>query len=253
MSDASLAFHALPGIPAVRAGDDVAGLVAMALRRAGLVPVAGDIIAVTQKIVSKAEGRVRRLDEVRPGARAEALARATHKDPRMVELLLQQSQAILRARKDVIIAEHLTGLVLANAGIDRSNLGAGEDVVLLLPEDPDASAARIRAGLAAAFGVTPGVIITDSVGRAWRLGTVGLAIGAAGVPVVKDLRGTPDLYGRPLQVSETAPADSLAAAAVLVMGEAAEGAPAVLIRGYTEQSSQRAADAQRPKELDLFR
>jgi coenzyme F420-0:L-glutamate ligase / coenzyme F420-1:gamma-L-glutamate ligase len=253
MGSSSLAFYALPGIPKVHAGDDVTRLLVAALRRAELPIATGDIVAVTQKIVSKAEGRLRRLDEVQPGERARALARETNKDPRVIELLLQESREILRAQREVIIAEHRTGLILANAGIDRSNLGAGDDVVLLLPKDPDASAARIRGGLQAEFGFAPGVIITDSVGRPWRLGTVGLAIGSAGVPVVRDLRGVVDLYGRALQVSETAPADSLAAAAVLLMGEASEGTPAVLIRGYPEPSAQMAGDVLRPKDLDLFR
>ena len=253
MADRPLAFHALHGIPAVESGDDVAALLANALRHAGLDVRAGDVVAVTQKIVSKAEGRLLRLADVQPGARAKALAAETNKDPRVVELLLQESREILRARRDIIIAEHRTGLILANAGIDRSNLSGGDEFVLLLPENPDASAAAIREALAREFGIAPGVIVTDSVGRPWRLGTVGLAIGSAGVPVVKDLRGTRDLYERELQVSETAPADSLAAAAVLVMGEAAEGTPAVLIRGFHETSTQVAADALRQKNLDLFR
>jgi coenzyme F420-0:L-glutamate ligase/coenzyme F420-1:gamma-L-glutamate ligase len=253
MADRPLAFHALRGIPPVEPGDHIATLLATALRHAGLALCAGDVIAVTQKIVSKAEGRLRRLADVRPSAGANNLAAETNKDPRVVELLLQESREILRKRRDIIIAEHRTGLILANAGIDRSNLSGADEYVLLLPENPDASAAAIREALTREFGAAPGVIVTDSVGRPWRLGTVGLAIGSAGVPVVKDLRGTRDLYGRALQVSETAPADSLAAAAVLVMGEAAEATPAVLIRGFQDTSTQVAADALRPKTLDLFR
>lgn len=231
MSAATVSVTPLGGLPEVRAGDDLAPMLLAAVTAAGLTLRDGDILAVTQKIVSKAEGRLRRLAEVTPGARAQELARATGKDARLVELILQESRAVLRTRADLIIVEHRLGMVLANAGIDRSNTGCGEEAVLLLPADPDLSAARLRVALEKASGASLGVIVTDSVGRAWRKGTVGIAIGTSGVAPFLDLRGRRDRGGRALQASEIAPADSLAAIAVLVMGEAAENTPAALIRG----------------------
>lgn len=254
MTAPALSLTPLPGLPPIRPGDDLAALIAAALERAGLVLADGDVLAVTQKIVSKAEGRLRQLADVQPSARAQALAAETRKDPRLVELILQESQAILRTRPDLLIAEHRLGIVLANAGIDRSNLGGDDETVLLLPEDPDASATRLRQALQRASGASLGVIITDSVGRAWRRGTVGIAIGTAGVAPFADLRGHQDLAGRPLQVSEIAPADSLAAAAVLVMGEAAEGRPVVLLRGAGGGGADTPARVVlRPRAEDLFR
>jgi coenzyme F420-0:L-glutamate ligase/coenzyme F420-1:gamma-L-glutamate ligase len=250
----ALTLYPLAGLPLVKAGDDVGALLLVALREARLQPQHGDVLAVTQKIVSKAEGRVRRLADVTPSERARKLAAESAKDPRLVELILEESREILRCRPNVIIVEHRLGLVLANAGIDRSNVAGGEDTVLLLPLDPDGSAARLRERVEAEFGVAVGVIVTDSVGRAWRMGTTGIAIGCAGVPAWQDLRGARDLLGRPLQVSEIAPADSLAAAAVLVMGEAAEATPAVLVRGFPGgASTQGAAAVLRQKSDDLFR
>jgi coenzyme F420-0:L-glutamate ligase/coenzyme F420-1:gamma-L-glutamate ligase len=254
MTTPALSITAIGRFPEVRRGDDLARLLADALAAAELALADGDILAVTQKIVSKAEGRSRTLDEVTPSARAIELGHETRKDPRLVELILQESRSIVRTRPDLIIAEHRLGIVLANAGIDRSNLPGAEDSVLLLPEDPDASARRLRAALQAASGAKLGVIITDSVGRAWRKGTVGLAIGTAGVAPFLDLRGRSDRQGRKLQVSEIAPADSLAAAAALVMGEAAEGTPAVLIRGASGVTGEAPASAVlRPAAEDLFR
>jgi len=254
MASNALSFTPLPGLPEVRAGADLGALLAAALAAVTPAVADGDILAVTQKIVSKAEGRRRRLAEVTPSARAVALAAETRKDPRVVELILQESRAVVRTRPDLIIAEHRLGLVLANAGIDRSNIGGGEEEVLLLPEDPDASARRLRAALERATGRRLGVLITDSVGRAWRKGTVGIAIGTAGVKPFEDLRGRADMAGRALQVSEIAPADSLAAAAVLVMGEAAEATPAVLIRGAAGGGADEpAGSVLRPPQEDLFR
>jgi coenzyme F420-0:L-glutamate ligase/coenzyme F420-1:gamma-L-glutamate ligase len=254
MSCPALSFLPLPGLPVVQPGDDLAALIIDALRAANLQPQAGDILAVTQKIVSKAEGRMRRLAEVRPSPRARELAQQCAKDPRLVELILEESNEVLRCRTNVLIVEHRLGFVIANAGIDRSNVAGGDDAVLLLPLDPDASAARLRQRIEAAFGVRPGVIITDSVGRAWRMGTVGIAIGVAGVVAFEDLRGRTDLFGRALQASEIAPADSLAAAAVLAMGEAAESTPVVLVRGFPPaDSTQPASAVLRPQRDDLFR
>lgn len=249
-----LRFVRIPGVPLVEPGMDLAAIVGAALRTAGEAPAAGDVVAVAQKIVSKAEGRIVRLATVEPRPEAVDIAARANKDPRVVELILRESRRVVRVTPGVIITEHNTGITLANAGIDRSNLPGSDEAALLLPEYPDASAARLRARLQQAFGVQLGVIVTDSIGRPWRLGTVGTAIGSAGVQALNDLRGTRDLFGRELQVSEVAVADSLAAAAVLVMGEAAEGTPLVLIRGAgAGDSAQTAKDALRPAGEDLFR
>ncbi len=254
MTSPTLTFTPLHGLPEVQTGDDLGRLLADALERVHMRLANGDVLAVTQKIVSKAEGRLRRLAEVKPSAHAQTLARETRKDPRIVELILQESRAVVRTRPDLIIAEHRLGIVLANAGIDRSNVAGGDDVVLLLPIDPDATASRLRRELGQAAAVRIGVIITDSVGRAWRKGTVGIAIGTSGVAPFVDLRGTRDMTGRALQVSEIAPADSLAAAAVLLMGEAAEATPVVLIRGAGGGTAEAPATAVlRPRSEDLFR
>jgi coenzyme F420-0:L-glutamate ligase/coenzyme F420-1:gamma-L-glutamate ligase len=238
----------------VRSGADLGALLREALERAQLRLEDSDVVAVTQKIVSKAEGRLRRLADVTPSPRARALANETRKDPRLVQLIIEESRDIVRTRPDLIIAEHRLGLVLANAGIDRSNVSEGEDAVLLLPLDADASARQLRRALSQAAGARIGVIVTDSVGRAWRKGTVGIAIGTAGVAPFVDLRGCRDLNGRVLQVSEIAPADSLAAIAVLVMGEAAEGTPAAIIRGAATTDDDTPASAVlRPRAEDLFR
>lgn len=246
----------LSGIPEVRPGDDVASLLIAALERNGIAPRDYDVLAVTQKIVSKAENRAVDLATVQPSARAKELAELTRKDPRLVEAILSESAEVLRAAPRVLIVATHHGLVIANAGIDQSNVDReqGDEPVLLLPRDPDMSAQRIKARIDAHFGVAIGVVITDSAGRAWRLGTVGLAIGAAGVPALLDRRGEPDLSGRPLEVTEVGFADSIAAAAVLAMGEAAEARPAALVRGFSWTAPARpAADLVRPKHEDLFR
>lgn len=253
-----LRFIRIPGVPLIEPGADLGALLSRALRSAGAIPAAGDVVAVAQKIVSKAEGRIVKLDTVEPSSVARDIARDANKDPRVVELILRESRCVIRVAPGVIITEHNTGVILANAGIDRSNLAGSDDAALLLPEDPDASAAALRARLQREFGTQLGVLITDSIGRAWRLGTLGTAIGCAGVVALNDLRGQPDLFGRQLQVSEVAVADSLAAAAVLVMGEAAEGTPLVLIRGAGggdagQSVGQTARTALRPPGEDLFR
>jgi coenzyme F420-0:L-glutamate ligase/coenzyme F420-1:gamma-L-glutamate ligase len=246
VSDA-LRLTALPGLPLVQAGDDLAALLADALARADLSPQPGDVLALAQKVVSKAEGRSVPLASVTPSAAAWRLAAETGKDPRLVELILAESVRVVRARPNLVIVEHRLGFVMANAGIDQSNLGQ-EDYALLLPVDPDASAARLSARLGLA------VVITDSFGRAWRRGTVGIAIGAAGLPALLDLRGRLDLFGRALQVSMTGFADEIAAAAGLVMGQGAEGWPAVLLRGLAwDAPPAPAAALLRTAEEDLFR
>jgi coenzyme F420-0:L-glutamate ligase / coenzyme F420-1:gamma-L-glutamate ligase len=251
-----LTITPLGGMPPVRPGDDLSGLLIAALEQSGLALRHQDILAVTQKIVSKAEGRYLDLATVDPGPRARELAAVTKKHPHLVEAILSQASEILRAAPNVLIAATPHGLVLANAGIDQSNLEAGDrgKRVLLLPEDPDASAQRIKQRIDAHFQTDIGVIVTDSAGRAWRLGTVGLAIGAAGVPALWDRRGETDMAGRPLEVTEVGLADAIASAAVLAMGEAAEGWPAALVRGVAWNAPARPASALvRPKDEDLFR
>ena len=254
MRAASLSLLALPGIPDVVAGDDIARHVLDALARADEQLQPGDAIVIAQKIVSKAEGRLVRLADVTPSARAEELAAAAQKDPRQMELLLRETHEVLRVRPGVVIVEDVRGLVLANAGIDASNVSAIEDKLLLLPEDPDASAARLRAALLKATAIAPAVLVIDSIGRAWRQGTVGTAIGVAGMQALVDLRGRPDMHGRPLQTTELGYADELAAAASLVMGQADERLPVVLARGLTFPAGEgKALDLLRPRSLDMFR
>ncbi|MCW5863872.1 MAG: coenzyme F420-0:L-glutamate ligase [Anaerolineae bacterium] len=253
----NLFLTALPGIPDVRSGDDVATLLLQALGRAGLALRDGDVIAIAQKIISKAEGRQVRLADVTPSARAEALAAAVGKDARLVELILRESTAVSRVAPGVLIVRHRLGFTSANAGIDRSNVqteSGEEEAVLLLPLDPDASAAALREALRAATGATVGVVITDSHGRPFRLGTVGVAIGVAGIPALWNRRGEADLYGYRLQHTDVGLADEIAAAAGLLMGQAAEGLPAVLLRGLRLPPAEgRATDLVRPESMDLYR
>jgi len=257
MPDPALALFVLPDIPLVMPDDDLAALILNAVRQSGIDPRSGDIFAVAQKIVSKAEGRIVTLHDVVVSPQARQLAERTEKDPRAVQLILDESRRVVRERPGVIIVEHRLGLVLANAGIDRSNVAGDEDTVLLLPENPDESATRLRSALEAEFNVQLGVVITDSFGRPWRLGTTGVAIGAAGITVLDDRRGKPDIFGREMQVAEVAIADGLAAAAGLLMGEGAERSPVILMRfggvGRPEVSAQTAADIIRAGDEDLFR
>lgn len=251
MTAASLSLIALPRIPLVQAGDDLAQLLGTALDSAGLALHAGDVLVLAQKIVSKAEGRQVALSDVTPSPAAIDLAARAHKDPRVVELMLSESSEIMRVRRGVIIVRHRLGLVLANAGIDQSNVDPHGEV-LLLPRDPDASCAALRAQLRERTGIDIAVVIIDSLGRAWRNGTVGTAIGASGLPGLLDLRGQPDLFGRPLQTSELGYADEIAAAASLLMGQAGEGRPAVLLRGLSTTRDGNAAELIRDRSLDLF-
>ncbi|MEJ2708311.1 MAG: coenzyme F420-0:L-glutamate ligase [Anaerolineales bacterium] len=254
----SLTLTALPGIPLIQPGDDLAEIILQALERADLSLQDGDILVLAQKIVSKAEGRMLNLNTLQPSARAEELALKTGKDPRLVEAILRESNQVLRYRKGTIIVEHRQGFICASAGVDHSNIqiqsGEDQDWVLLLPENADASAAALRQRFEQASGARLGVLIIDSHGRAWRLGTVGITIGLSGLPGVVDLRGQPDLRGFRLQITEVGVADELAAAASLVMGQAAEGTPAVHVRGfpYTLRESN-LKEMLRPREEDLFR
>ncbi len=255
---ASLVLTALPGLPLVQPGDDIAALILSALVRADVRLRDGDVIAIAQKIISKAEGRLVRLADVTPSARALELAAITEKDARFVEVVLSESREVLRARPNTLIVEHRLGFVCANAGIDRSNVaphGEGQDeYILLLPSDPDASCAALRARWQAVTGATVGVVINDSHGRAWRTGTVGVAIGAAGLPALLDLRGQPDLFDYALQITQIGLGDEVAAAASLLMGQADEGRPVIHLRGLPYPLREgNAQELIRPKAQDLFR
>jgi coenzyme F420-0:L-glutamate ligase/coenzyme F420-1:gamma-L-glutamate ligase len=229
IASAAIQIQALTGIGDIRAGDDLAAVFAPSIHAPILTT---DVLVVAQKAVSKAEGRLVRLADVVPTAEAIELARVSGKDARLVQLILSESVAVVRNAPGVLIVRHRLGLVMANAGIDQSNIEDDNgETALLLPLDPNGSAARLRDGLGARFGAAPAVIVSDSFGRPWRMGTVNVAIGAAGLPSLVDLRGRPDRSGRLLKATEVAFADAVAAAAGLAMGEAAEGRPAVLVRG----------------------
>jgi coenzyme F420-0:L-glutamate ligase/coenzyme F420-1:gamma-L-glutamate ligase len=254
-ADQPLTITALRGMPLFAPGMSLADEAGAALHRLGENWQAGDVLVVAQKIVSKAEGALVRLGDVAVTSEAQRIAAETRRDQAMVQLILDQSSEILRATPAAIIARHRSGHVLANAGIDASNVGEGDDAVLVWPGDPDASARAIRAGLA---DPRPAVVIADSMGRAWRTGTVGCAIGCAGLAVLDDRRGKgQDLFGRTLQATVIAIADAIAAAAVLVMGEGAEGTPAALVRGagkwVTEVDGPGAASGLRAVAEDMFR
>lgn len=243
---------ALREFPLVVAGDDLPGLIIDSLHANNLQCLEHDVLVVAQKIVSKAEGRSVLLSEVEPSAEAERRAKATGKDPRIVELILRESNEVVRQSDNLIITENRLGLVMANAGIDQSNVDAG--CALLLPQDPDHSAREIRRSLHEAYAVNVGVIVVDSIGRAWRNGVIGHAIGVAGINALLDLRNMPDLNNRELKVTDAAIADEIAAAASLLMGQAAEGKPVVLVRGFRNiQGTSTAKTLLRPKEQDLFR
>lgn len=254
----TLALTALQGLPMIKPGDDIAGRILHALDQSHLALKSGDIIVLAQKIVSKAENRLVNLTMVEPSTAAQELATRSGKDPRLTELILRESNEILRTRIGSVIVEHRLGFVCANAGIDHSNVAgdgtASEEWVLLLPEDPDRSATEIRRKLEEASGKQLGVMIIDSHGRAWRLGTVGVAIGISGLPGLVDERGWRDLFGYTLQITVVGAADELAAAASLVMGQAAEGTPVVHVRGFPFPLRDGSLkELLRPKDQDMFR
>ncbi len=250
----TFAAWAIPAIPLIKAGDDLVDILLSRAESAGLQLSDGDVLVIASKIVAKAEGRYVALDSVCPSPEACALAAETGKDPRLVELILSESQRVSRKRKGVLVTEHRLGFVSANAGIDQSNIEDGAEAALLLPVDPDLSADRIRAGLRQRLGVDLAVVISDTHGRAFRVGNVGVAIGVSGLPSVQDLRGSRDLYGRVFEVTQVAYADLVASAAHLLCGEADEGLPAVLMRGLDLRSEQgRATDMIRAAEHDLYR
>lgn len=244
-------------IPVIAEGDDLAGLILEALERDGVILQAGDIVVIAQKVVSKAEGRTVDLANVIPSREAEVLAEKTGKDARLLELTLRESTSVLRARRDVCIVEHRLGHIMANAGIDHSNVTMSvEDgnAVLLLPEDPDSSARALRLRFEEGRTAHIGVVISDSFGRPWRQGTVGVAIGISGPAALIDRRGEKDLFGRTLESTEIGFADGIASAAVLGMGEGAEGTPVVVVRGLDwADTTQGASDVLRPRDKDMFR
>jgi coenzyme F420-0:L-glutamate ligase/coenzyme F420-1:gamma-L-glutamate ligase len=251
-----LTIAGLKGVPLVKTGDDLAALALAAYADTGLVPEDGDVLVVAQKIVSKAEGRMVDVSTVEPSPQAVALAAEVEKDPRLVEVVLSESRRVVRHRPNLMIVEHRLGYVMANAGIDHSNVAPddGTERVLLLPVDPDASADALRQQLAERTGKRIAIIISDSFGRPFRRGTVGIALGAAGLPAVIDWRGHPDLFGRKLEVTETGFADEIAAAASLVQGQADEATPIVLVRGLKWSAPDAPGAALvRPAEHDLFR
>ena len=250
-------IFALDGVPLVKPGDDLVEIIKDALIFSNERLQDDDVVVIAQKIISKAEGRMVSLNSVKPSPQAEALATKLEKDPRQIELVLQESKEIIRSKPGVVIVEQNLGIVMANAGIDRSNVVGQDDddeYVLLLPKDPDASCDLIRHEIHKRLGIKGGIIVNDSVGRAWRIGTTGHAIGVAGLPAVIDLRGELDMFGKELLVSEQAVADELASAASLLQGQASEGVPVVVIRGFkSDADKQKATALIRSREMDMFR
>jgi coenzyme F420-0:L-glutamate ligase / coenzyme F420-1:gamma-L-glutamate ligase len=254
-SEPSLTLTGLTGIPLIAPGDDLTAVITAALERAAITPQDGDVLVLAQKIVSKAENRYRKLCSVIPSERAKDFAKSLNKDARHIQLILDESSEVLRQTENALITVHRLGFVMANAGVDQSNVEQdGEGAVLLLPADPDGSAQKLKAALHRHYGVSLGIVINDSFGRPWRMGVVGVALGAAGLPALRSLIGEPDLFGRALRMTEHAAADEIAAAASLIMGQAAEGLPVVHIRGLRFAASERPAKALiRPKQQDIFR
>lgn len=249
-----LTLTPLEGLPLIQPGDDLPALILRAVQQNNFVLRDGDILVLAQKIVSKAEGRLVKLNSVSPTEEAKHLALKTEKDPRLVQLILNESNEVLRAQPGLLIVEHRLGFVCANAGIDRSNIEDSSEVALLLPENPDASAQEIRTRLEKESAKRLAVLIIDSHGRAWRQGVLGLAIGLSGMPALVDLRGQPDLFGRELLVSTVGAADELAAAASLVMGQAAESSPVIHARGFPFALREgKLSELLRPRDKDAFR
>ena len=252
----SLILTSIKGIPLIRQDDDLADIILNSLQESQIDLQDNDVLVLAQKIVSKAEGRMVDLATVTPSQHAITLAKQTDKDARLIELILQESNEVLRTRPGTIIVEHKLGFVCANAGIDHSNVSqdSDEELLLLLPQDPDLSSRKIRDEIQSKTGKRIGVLIIDSHGRAWRNGTVGVAIGVSGLPALEDLRGKPDLFGTELRITQVGVADELAAAASLMMGQAAEGTPVVHVRGFPYPLREGSLkELIRPKELDMFR
>jgi len=242
----------IDGLPEIKPGDDLAAMLVGRVRAAGRAFEAGDLLAIAQKVVSKSEGRIRRLADVVPGAEAERMAAESGKDARSLQVVLDETVRIVRWQRGVLIVETRHGFVCANAGVDRSNAGA-PDTVVLLPVDPDASATRLRDGFRAATGATVSVVVTDTFGRAWREGHTNVAIGIAGLPALKRYVGQRDPEGYELRVTEIAVADEIAGAAELVMGKL-DRCPVALVRGFTlDEPAETAQEYVRPADRDLFR
>lgn len=254
LNGVSLTITALPGIPLIQPGADLVTIILEAVQRANLSLQDRDVLVVTSKIVSKAEGRLFDLRDVVPGEEACRVALETRKDPRIVELVLGESKAISRRGPGVLVTQHRLGFVSANAGIDQSNVDGKEDSVLLLPLDPDASAEVLRTRLYEQTSAQVGIVISDSHGRPFRMGNVGVAIGVAGLPALLDLRGQPDLFGRELKISMQGYADLIASAAHLLSGEGDEGRPVMHFRGLQFPGIEgHASDLNRAPEQDLYR
>ncbi len=258
MQAKQLIFTALPGLPLIEAGDDLVRLILEGMQKAELEIENGDVFILAQKIVSKSEGRLTYLPDVEPSSEALQLAEETGKDPRILEVILAESHSILRQREGLIVVEHRLGFVCANAGVDRSNVrgeyGEDEDWVLLLPEDPERSAHELKDELERTSGKQLAVLIIDSHGRAWRMGTAGVCIGAAGFPALLDLRGEPDLFDVTLKSTEVGLADEIASGASALMGQADEGRPVIHLRGLPYPLRDGSCkEIIRPKEQDLFR
>jgi coenzyme F420-0:L-glutamate ligase / coenzyme F420-1:gamma-L-glutamate ligase len=248
----AISLTGVTGLPMVRPGDDLVGLISDALAAQATPLADDDVVVVTSKIVSKAEGRFVDLATVTPSSRARTLAAATEKDPRLVELVLRESTAVSRARPGILIVRHRLGYTSSVAGIDHSNVDADEDLVLLLPADPDASAAALREGLERASRRRLSVVVTDTHGRPFRRGNIGVAIGVAGLPALVDLRGEVDLFGHVLKATEQPLADMVAAAAGIIAGETVERLPVVVLRGLRVRGDGRGADLVRAPEQDLY-
>lgn len=248
----TLTLFGVAGLPMVAAGDDLVALIVDALAAQDTPLADGDVVVVTSKIVSKAEGRFVDLAAVTPSARACALAAETEKDPRLVELVLRESTDVSRARPGILIVRHRLGFVSSVAGIDHSNVSPDDEQVLLLPADPDESAVRLHAGLERATGRRLSVVLTDTHGRPFRRGNIGVAIGVAGLPALIDLRGDVDLFGHVLKATEVPLADLVAAAAGLIAGETVERLPVVVLRGLAARGDGRGADLVRAREQDLY-
>jgi len=249
-----LVITPLEDIPLIQKGDDLPKIILQSLMEMHIILQDGDLLVFTQKIVSKSEGRQIYLPDVTPSSKAEQLAAETGKDPRFVEMILQESKKVLRIREGLIIVEHRLGFICANAGIDHSNVAGSDEWILLLPENPDASAESLRCALEEESGVKLGVLIIDSHGRAWRHGTVGITIGLSGCPGLVDRRGEIDLFGYEMKVTQVGASDELAAAASLMMGQVDEGTPVVHVRGFPYALRESSLiELLRPEDQDLFR
>jgi coenzyme F420-0:L-glutamate ligase/coenzyme F420-1:gamma-L-glutamate ligase len=254
--DRTVTLTAVKGLPLIEPGADLGAILIDGIRRAGIAPRDRDVLVIAQKVVSKAEGRYVELRDVVPSPRAVELAASVQKDPRVVEVILSEAREVVRYREGVLIVAHRLGFVMANAGVDQSNIEHrdGNERVLLLPANPDASCAMLKVQMDQAFSADLGIVINDSFGRPWRNGVVGVALGSAGLPSLLNLIGTLDLFGRPMRVTEVAFADEIAAAAAMLMGQGCEGLPLVHVRGLEWDACPRSAAALvRPKEQDMFR